>query len=197
MSADGTVLYGDDRRVPRRNFISWAEAREMQASGLIEFASHSYDLHRGVQANPQGNLHAAAVTWRYDPRPGATRMTRSTCARIRADLSRSRSQIAANLGRPPRAIVWPYGRYTGPGAGGRQGARICLLLTLEPEPAYTSDLFAIHRYYPVAAIASLGDIVEQPALRCRSDPATRRIACLTLDALAAPAAAQQDEVLGR
>ena len=45
---DGTVLYGD-RKVPRSNFVSWDEAREMQASGLVEFASHGYDLHRGVQ----------------------------------------------------------------------------------------------------------------------------------------------------
>ena len=51
---DGTVQYGD-RSVPRSHFVSWAEAREMQASGLVEFASHSWDLHRGVQANPQGN----------------------------------------------------------------------------------------------------------------------------------------------
>jgi biofilm PGA synthesis lipoprotein PgaB len=40
--AGGTVSYGGDRRVPRSNFITWAEAREMQASGLVEFASHSY-----------------------------------------------------------------------------------------------------------------------------------------------------------
>jgi biofilm PGA synthesis lipoprotein PgaB len=57
---DGTVLYGD-RVVPRSRFLSWSEAREMQASGLVEFASHSYDLHRGVLANPQGNLIPAAI----------------------------------------------------------------------------------------------------------------------------------------
>ena len=34
---DGTVQYGD-RIVPRSHFVSWAEAREMQASGLVEFA---------------------------------------------------------------------------------------------------------------------------------------------------------------
>ena len=55
------------RCVPRSNFVSWDEAREMQASGLVEFASHSYDLHRGVQANPQGNMTPSAITWRYDP----------------------------------------------------------------------------------------------------------------------------------
>src|SRR4051812_8755525 len=68
--AGGTVDFGGDRRVPRSNFISWAEAREMQASGLVEFGSHSYRLHRGMQANPQGSSTPAAVTWRYDPATG-------------------------------------------------------------------------------------------------------------------------------
>src|SRR6185369_15409620 len=65
----GSVMYGD-KKVPRGNFISWPEAREMQASGLVEFASHSYELHRGVQANPQGSMTPAAVTWPYDPASG-------------------------------------------------------------------------------------------------------------------------------
>src|SRR3954469_9601539 len=46
---DGTVLYGD-QAVPRDRFISWEHAREMQQSGLVEFASHGYDLHHGVEA---------------------------------------------------------------------------------------------------------------------------------------------------
>ena len=84
----------------------------MQASGLVEFASHSYALHRGVQANPQGNMTPSAFTWRYDPATRRYETDAQQRARIRADLQRSRQQIAANLGRPPRAIVWPYGRYT-------------------------------------------------------------------------------------
>ena len=31
-----------------RTFLSWEEAREMARSGFVEFASHSYNLHRGV-----------------------------------------------------------------------------------------------------------------------------------------------------
>ncbi len=45
---DGTVRYGD-KDVPRNRFLSWDQAREMAASGLAEFGSHSYDLHRGVR----------------------------------------------------------------------------------------------------------------------------------------------------
>ncbi|MGB8301914.1 MAG: polysaccharide deacetylase family protein, partial [Azonexus sp.] len=52
--AGETVDY-DGKPLPRSDFVTWEQVREMQASGLIEVASHSYDLHRGIPANPQGN----------------------------------------------------------------------------------------------------------------------------------------------
>ncbi len=192
--AGGTVSYGGDRRVPRSNFISWAEAREMQASGLVEFASHSYALHRGVQANPQGSMTPTAVTWAYDPATRRYEDDRQYSARIRADLVRSRSQLAANLGRAPRAIVWPYGRYTGPGLEVAKQLGFSFSLTLEAEAAYTSDLFAIHRYFPTR-----NPPLDEIADNLRFDapgPRTRRIACLRLDAMAALDAGAQDEALG-
>src|SRR5580704_667411 len=195
VTPDGTVTYGD-RIVPRSNFISWAQAREMKASGLVEFASHSYNLHRGVLANPQGNMVPAAITWQYDPATGRYEDDAQYRARIRADLVRARSQMAANLGHPPRALVWPFGRYSGPALEVAKLVGFTFALTLESEPAYTSDLFAIHRFFP-SQNPSLGDVARN--LRFEPDrPTTRRIACLTLDALAAvgPGAAQ-DEALGR
>ena len=54
----GTVLYGTTK-VPRDEFLHWDEVREMAATGLVEVASHSYAMHDGVLANPQGNLIAA------------------------------------------------------------------------------------------------------------------------------------------
>jgi poly-beta-1,6-N-acetyl-D-glucosamine N-deacetylase len=193
--AGGTVSYGGDRRVPRSNFISWAEAREMQASGLVEFASHSYALHRGVQANPQGSMTPTAVTWAYDPATRHYEDDRQYGARIRADLVRSRSQLAANLGRAPRAMVWPYGRYTGPGLEIAKQLGFSFSLTLEAEPAYTSDLFAIHRYFPTRN-PPLGEIADN--LRFDAPrPRSRRIACLRLDAMAAMGAEAQNDALGQ
>jgi biofilm PGA synthesis lipoprotein PgaB len=145
--ADGTVLYGD-KKVPRSNFISWDEAREMQASGLIEFASHGYDLHRGVRANPQGNLTPAAVTWRYDPRTRTYEDDAQHLARIRADLIHSRTMMEANLERPPRVIVWPYGRRTELALQAAKELGFAFSMNLDPEPASTSNLDAIPRYYP-------------------------------------------------
>ena len=192
--ADGTVLYGN-KPVPRTKFISWDQAREMQASGLIEFASHGYDLHRDVQANPQGNLIPAAITWRYDPLARTYEDDDQYTARIRADLEQSRTMMEANLGHPPRTIVWPFGRYTGIALKAAKDLGFSFGLTLEPEPAYTSDLYEIPRYFP-SGNPSLGDIVRN--LRFEPErPHTRRIACVTLEALAsAGSGRQQDEVLG-
>src|SRR5450830_621288 len=55
-----TVQYGDEQ-VPREHFLSAQQIKELADSGLVEFASHSYDLHHGILANPQGNKTAAAV----------------------------------------------------------------------------------------------------------------------------------------
>ena len=137
----------------------------------------------------------AAITWQYDPATGSYEDDAQYRARIRADLMRARSQMTANLGRPPRALVWPFGRYSGPALEVAKQVGFNFALTLEPEPAYTSDLFAIHRYFP-SQNPSLGDVARN--LRFEPGrPTTRRIACLTLDALAAvgPGAAQ-DEALG-
>jgi len=104
-----TVPYAERGR-PREQFISWDQAREMQASGLIEFASHSWDLHRGVAGNPSGSLQPAATTHifvagaGYESDPAWTQ-------RVRSDLERASAVMSQQLGRRPRAIVWPYGRY--------------------------------------------------------------------------------------
>jgi peptidoglycan/xylan/chitin deacetylase (PgdA/CDA1 family) len=192
---DGKVLYGD-KTVPRSTFVSWAEAREMQASGLVEFGSHSYDLHRGVLANPQGNLTPAAITWAYDKATGKYETDAQFKARIRADLAKARGQIAAHLGHAPRTLIWPYGRNGGPALDVAKELGFRFAFTLEAEPAYTSDLFTIHRYFPTHN-PPLGEIVSNLAFEPRR-PRTRRIACVELDELAkAPPGAAQDEALGR
>jgi peptidoglycan/xylan/chitin deacetylase (PgdA/CDA1 family) len=176
--------------------ITWAQAREMQASGLIEFASHSYDQHHAVLANPQGNEIAAVVTWRYDAPSGKYEDDTQYAARIRTDLTRSRALMEAQLGRRPRAIAWPYGRYTGLARGIAASLGFSFSLDLEPEPSEAANPYAIHRFYP-SANPTLADIVRN--LRFEpARPQTLRIACLTLDGIAAAGdGAPQDQALGR
>lgn len=93
------------------DFLTWEQMREMQSSGLIEIASHSHALHRGVLANPQGNLTPAAITRIHDPARQGYESERDYLARIRQDLATSANEIEAALGVRPRAIVWPYAAY--------------------------------------------------------------------------------------
>jgi biofilm PGA synthesis lipoprotein PgaB len=108
---DQMIDYGDTRR-PRSDFVAWSELKEMADSGLVEVASHSYDLHRGVVANPQNNSMPAAAARRYDARSGGYESDADYDARIRADLERSARAIGEQLGKRPRVMVWPYGVYS-------------------------------------------------------------------------------------
>jgi hypothetical protein len=188
------VAYGDSF-VPRERFLTWDQAREMRASGLVEIASHSYSLHETVRGNPQRNQQPAAATWTYDP---ATRRYEDDAAfllRIRSDLDAARRQIAGQLGAPPRALVWPFGRYSGPALEEAKAAGFSFALTLQHAPDRLDQLDRIGRVYPVA-----GDKFSNLATEIAFDPpksGALRIACLTLDRLAAiKDAAAQDAALG-
>lgn len=111
LPANGTVAYGP-RPFTRADFATWSELREMQDSGLVEIASHTYDLHRGILANPEGNLIPAVAVHAYNAQTRGYETDREYAARIRADLDRNSEEIREHLGRAPRAIMWPYGTYT-------------------------------------------------------------------------------------
>jgi biofilm PGA synthesis lipoprotein PgaB len=107
VAPDAKVDY-DGVLLPRSDFLSWEQVRALRQSGLVEIASHSYNLHRGAPANPQGNMQPAATTRvrsldRYESDD-------EYLARLRADLRRNRDVIAQRSGQAPRVMVWPYGR---------------------------------------------------------------------------------------
>ena len=93
-------------------FVSWAQVREMQSSGLVELASHTYDLHHGIDANPQDNQMPAVISLGYDPVRQRYEDAAAYRARIHEDLQRSADEIEHETGHRPRAIVWPYGAYS-------------------------------------------------------------------------------------
>lgn len=108
----GRAVDYEGKEVPRSQFLSWEQIAEMAASGLVEIASHSYDLHRGIPANPQGNMFPAAVAYRFETGSGYED-ERAHAARVRADLARNSALIRSKTGRAPRVMVWPYGRDSG------------------------------------------------------------------------------------
>ncbi len=129
----GSQVEYDGRRVPRETFLSWDQVREMVAGGLVEVASHSYDLHRGVRGNPQGNQQPAATTRIVDA-AGRYEGDDAYLRRIRADLERNSRLIERETGKRPRAVVWPYGRYNGATQAIARELGMPLMLTLESGP---------------------------------------------------------------
>jgi len=143
-----TARRGDDLIPGSDRLISWNEAREMAKSGLVEFASHTYDMHRSHPANPQKGELPAAATRAYDTARGYE-SDASYRQRIRADVDRSRAQLKQQLGIAPRAMVWPFGRFTTAAREEALAADYRFLLTLDPEPGFLEDLPIVPRVLAV------------------------------------------------
>lgn len=189
--------YGAKTPVMREAFITWAQAREMGASGLVEFASHGDAIHTGVPGNPQGNLQPAAITHRYDAATGRYEDDAAWIARVEADLRRSRALIEQRTGTRVRAMVWPYGAYNNAVLRAADRAGMPLTLTLDEGPN-TPDvpLQAIRRGLATYDIAVPGvSLLRAPA---RPDPrAVQRAMHIDLDNVYDPDPARQEANLSR
>ena len=101
----------DGHVIERSKFLSQQEIKEMIDSGLVEIASHSYDLHRGILGNPQGNMQSAVVTRQWLATQKHYENEKSYRQRIFSDLSQNSTFLEHYTGQKPRVVVWPYGRY--------------------------------------------------------------------------------------
>ncbi|MDD5755382.1 MAG: poly-beta-1,6-N-acetyl-D-glucosamine N-deacetylase PgaB, partial [Methylococcales bacterium] len=96
---------------PGKPLMNWEQIRELVQSGLVEIASHTYDLHNGILANPQGNTQAAVSTRLYDDPMLVYETDGAYQARIRAAMFKSAEFIFQHVGVRPRVMIWPYGEY--------------------------------------------------------------------------------------
>lgn len=146
VNAGENVRYGDEL-VPREHFLSTSQIKEMSDSGLVEFASHSFDLHHGVQANPQGNMIAAAVTLQYDPTSKTYEAHENYRNRIKQDLLRNNAVIQSITGKSPRVMVWPYGWHNTIASEIASQAGMPVMLNLsESEQAHANNLVHVGRF---------------------------------------------------
>ncbi|MDM0024375.1 poly-beta-1,6-N-acetyl-D-glucosamine N-deacetylase PgaB [Variovorax saccharolyticus] len=191
--AGSMVRYGA-QSLPRERFITWEQAREMQRSGLIEFALHSQALHAEVVGNPQGNTMPAAVTRRYTPGTGY-QSEADFAAAVRADLARGRATLQRELGGPPRALVWPYGRYNAIGTQAARDLGFDFALVLDQGPSRSDRPFRLARFLPTydPPLADLAQGLEPDPNERRVD----RLVCLDPAALWAGDEASSNERLGR
>ncbi len=131
-------------------FVNWQQARQMQASGLVEFASAGYALHDAVTTGPDGSRLPAAIARRYQPGIGYE-SDAAYQARLRADLQHSRELFRRELGHAPRALAWPCGPSPQAALAAHElGFRFTF--TLQPQLANTARPMAIGRYQPLPNI---------------------------------------------
>ena len=94
------------------NLMNWQQMREMENSHLVEFVSHSDNLHKGILANPQQNMEPAAITRQYLPAQQSYETDEVYHQRILNDLKKSKTILDQKLGINTKAIFWPYGAVT-------------------------------------------------------------------------------------
>lgn len=112
LEEEGDVSYGGEGAKDRSNFLTWDQVKEMSESGLVEIASHSHDLHKGVVTNPQKNTQPAMVARIYSDENNEYEADDKYRERIYNDLKRSSDIINEHLNKRPRVMVWPYGAYS-------------------------------------------------------------------------------------
>jgi biofilm PGA synthesis lipoprotein PgaB len=132
------MLHADD-------FLTHQQIREIDRSGLIEFASHSYNLHRGVLGNPQGNMQPAPRALEYFPDTGTYESYIDYKNRISRDLERSVNLMKRILGKNPRVMVWPYGKYNRTAMEIAASMGMAINMILQPKLNYIKDLSLIGR----------------------------------------------------
>jgi biofilm PGA synthesis lipoprotein PgaB len=188
---DGEVDYGG-KTLDRHDFLTWDQLREMQASGLVEIASHTHAMHEGIPGNPQGNLQPAAVTRRYADQRYEDEI--SYRARVAKDLATSIATITRETGRPPRVVTWPFGAFNQPISQIAAALGMRLSLTLEPGDSRNGNLLHLGRLL-IAENPSLADLSAELVLPGRAP--VLRVAQIDLDYVYDPIPSQQEENLGR
>jgi len=153
------VAFGDNL-LARDQFANWDDIRAMVASGLVEVASHSHDMHKGIQANPQGNSMPAAISRTYWPQKASYESDLEYAARIKSDLRRNSNLIERELHRRPRAMVWPYGSYNLATTKWAAEAGMPITMNLESGPNTPTDSLARMRRSLVSFDTRLADLIK-------------------------------------
>lgn len=138
---DGNVTASE----PGKPLLSWAQVRELVQSGLVEIASHSYDLHKGVIANPQANTQAAAITRLYDDPMLVYETDVEYRERINTALLKSAEFIFQHAGVRPRVMVWPYGEYNQIAVQAAREAGMPITMGLIDGTNTLADISTLHR----------------------------------------------------
>lgn len=89
--------------------LTFEQLREMQASGLVEIGSHSYNGHGLIPTGANGSTGKFFVTKKYMAEQGRRETEAEFAERITQDLRHSKEVLESELGRPIYYFAYPYG----------------------------------------------------------------------------------------
>ena len=105
---DQKIAYAD-KMLDRSVFATWSQVKEMEQSGLVEVASHTHNLHNGINANPSGGQLPAVIAPEY--KNGKYETEDAYKNRLKSDFARTVQTLVNHIGKKPRVMVWPYGQF--------------------------------------------------------------------------------------
>ena len=105
---DQKIAYAD-KMLDRSVFATWAQVKEMEQSGLVEVASHTHNLHNGINANPSGGQLPSVIAPEY--KNGKYETEDAYKNRLKSDFAHTVQTLVNHIGKKPRVIVWPYGQF--------------------------------------------------------------------------------------
>ena len=106
--ANQKIAYAD-KMLDRSVFATWAQVKEMEQSGLVEIASHTHNLHNGINANPSGSQLPSVIAPEY--KNGKYETEDAYKNRLKSDFARTVQTLVNHIGKKPRVMVWPYGQF--------------------------------------------------------------------------------------
>ncbi len=106
--ANQKIAYAD-KMLDRSVFATWSQVKEMEQSGLVEIASHTHNLHNGINANPSGGQLPSVIAPEY--KNGKYETEDAYKNRLKSDFTRTVHTLVNHIGKKPRVMVWPYGQF--------------------------------------------------------------------------------------
>ena len=106
--ANQKITYAD-KMLDRSVFATWAQVKEMEQSGLVEIASHTHNLHNGINANPSSGQLPSVIAPEY--KNGKYETEDAYKNRLKSDFARTVQTLVNHIGKKPRVMVWPYGQF--------------------------------------------------------------------------------------
>jgi biofilm PGA synthesis lipoprotein PgaB len=126
--------------------MNWGQIRDVSRSRLVEVISHTYGLHKSLQYTPQGNVGAAARVRAYHKDTNSYESEDAFRKRVEADFRAQERLFRKKLGVKPRAVVWPYGRFTSTGEEAARKAGYAATFSLEDGYGDSGNLYALSRH---------------------------------------------------